>query len=124
MGGICSYGYKLVRLGRVNKKGHELFNLAINEEEAAVVVFIYKSEYCGTRLSLVTNGKTSPSRWDGHGENLVHLPDKMASGMHKRDMNHSKFGFYFFGKYSMMYLYSMEFVLNELLKYLQLFIGR
>ena len=41
-GGICPYGYKLVRLGRVNKKGHELFDLAINEEEAAVVVFIYK----------------------------------------------------------------------------------
>lgn len=45
-GGICPYGYKLVRLGRVNKKGHELFDLAINEEEAAVVAFIYKK--CAT----------------------------------------------------------------------------
>ncbi|MBS6291652.1 MAG: recombinase family protein [Oscillibacter sp.] len=36
------YGYKLVRLGRVNKKGHDLFDLAINEEETAIVVFIFK----------------------------------------------------------------------------------
>lgn len=41
-GGVCPYGYKLVRLGRVNKKGHDLFDLAINEEEAAIVVFIFK----------------------------------------------------------------------------------
>ena len=36
-------------------------------------------------------------------------------------MNYSKFGFYFVEKYSMMYLCSMEFVLNDLFKYLQLF---
>lgn len=40
-GGICPYGYKLVKLGRKNKKGVELNDLAINEDEAPVVRMIY-----------------------------------------------------------------------------------
>lgn len=41
-GGVCPYGYKLVRRGRVNKKGHELYDPVINEEEAPVVRLIFK----------------------------------------------------------------------------------
>lgn len=39
--GTCPYGYKLVRQGRVNKRGHDLYDLAINEDEAPLVRFIF-----------------------------------------------------------------------------------
>lgn len=41
-GGVCPYGYKLVKLGRVNKKGYELCDLAIDEDEAPVVRMIFE----------------------------------------------------------------------------------
>lgn len=41
-GGTCPYGYKLVRQGRVNKKGHELFDLVIDEDEAPLVRMIFE----------------------------------------------------------------------------------
>ena len=40
-GGVCPYGYKLVRQGRVNKKGHDLYDLVINEDEAPLVRMIF-----------------------------------------------------------------------------------
>lgn len=40
-GGICPYGYKLVRQGRVNKRGHDLYDLVINEDEAPLVRMIF-----------------------------------------------------------------------------------
>ncbi|WP_279067926.1 recombinase family protein [Intestinimonas butyriciproducens] len=40
-GGIAPYGYDLVKSGRLNKKKHELYELAINEAEAAVVRIIF-----------------------------------------------------------------------------------
>lgn len=40
-GGTYPYGYKLVRQGRVNKRGHDLYDLAINEDEAPLVRFIF-----------------------------------------------------------------------------------
>ena len=36
-GGNAPYGYDLVRSGRINKRKHELYELHINEQEAAVV---------------------------------------------------------------------------------------
>lgn len=41
-GGVCPYGYKLVRQGRVNKKGHDLYDLVINEDEAPLVRTIFE----------------------------------------------------------------------------------
>ena len=41
-GGICPYGYKLVKSGRVNKKKQEVSDLAIDEEEAQVVRTIFE----------------------------------------------------------------------------------
>lgn len=41
-GGSCPYGYKLVRQGRVNKRGHELYDLVINEDEAPLVRMIFE----------------------------------------------------------------------------------
>lgn len=42
-GGPCAYGYKLVKKGRKNKKGVELNDLVINEEEAPIVRIMYAS---------------------------------------------------------------------------------
>ena len=39
--GFAPYGYDLVKSGRLNKRKHEVFMLAVNEEEAAVVRIIY-----------------------------------------------------------------------------------
>lgn len=40
-GGTCPYGYNLVRRGRFNKKNHELYELEVNEFEAAIVQVIF-----------------------------------------------------------------------------------
>jgi DNA invertase Pin-like site-specific DNA recombinase len=40
-GGKAPYGYRLERLGRVNKKGHEVYDLVIDEEEATVVRLVF-----------------------------------------------------------------------------------
>lgn len=40
-GGNAPYGYDLVRSGRTNKRKHELYELHINEQEAAVVRLIF-----------------------------------------------------------------------------------
>lgn len=41
-GGTCPYGYTLVRRGRVNKKGHELYDPVINEEEAPIIQMMFQ----------------------------------------------------------------------------------
>ena len=41
-GGVAPYGYDLVKSGQLNKRKHELFNLAVNETEAAVVRIIFE----------------------------------------------------------------------------------
>lgn len=41
-GGMAPYGYDLVKSGRFNKKKHELFELSLNETEAAVVRIIFE----------------------------------------------------------------------------------
>ena len=41
-GGVAPYGYDLVKSGRLNKKKHELYELALNETEAAVVRIIFE----------------------------------------------------------------------------------
>ncbi len=37
-GGIAPYGYDLVKSGKLNKRRHELFELVVNEDAAAVIV--------------------------------------------------------------------------------------
>ena len=41
-GGMAPYGYGLVKNGRMNKRKHELYELAVNETEAAVVRIIFE----------------------------------------------------------------------------------
>ena len=40
-GGVAPYGYDLVKSGRVNKRKHEVYELALNETEAAVVRIVF-----------------------------------------------------------------------------------
>ncbi len=40
-GGMAPYGYDLVKSGRINKRKHEVYALAVNEAEAAVVRIIF-----------------------------------------------------------------------------------
>ena len=40
-GGFAPYGYDLVKSGRINKRKHEVFELAVNADEASVVRIIY-----------------------------------------------------------------------------------
>ncbi len=40
-GGSAAFGYELVKSGRCNKRRHELYDLAVNEAEAAVVRMIF-----------------------------------------------------------------------------------
>ena len=41
-GGLAPYGYDLVKSGRFNKRKHELYELVVNEAEAAVVQTIFE----------------------------------------------------------------------------------
>jgi DNA invertase Pin-like site-specific DNA recombinase len=40
-GGTPPYGYKLIRRGRVNKRGHDVYEIEVDEQEAAVVQTIF-----------------------------------------------------------------------------------
>ena len=40
-GGSAPYGYDLIRAGRLNKRKHEVYDLVVNEDEAAVVRIIF-----------------------------------------------------------------------------------
>jgi len=40
-GGVAPYGYRLEKKGRVNKKGYEVYEILIDEDEAAVVRMIF-----------------------------------------------------------------------------------
>ncbi len=71
-GGTPAYGYKLVRLGRVNKRNREVYDLAIEDSEVEVVKLIF-SKYINDGLGnhriatfLTDNGIMNRS-----GENFV-----------------------------------------------------
>lgn len=42
-GGVCPYGYQLVHMGRTNRKGQPVYDLAIHPEEAKVVKFVFET---------------------------------------------------------------------------------
>ena len=41
-GGVCPFGYKLVRQGRENKKGQSLYDMDIDEDEAKIVRLMFE----------------------------------------------------------------------------------
>jgi hypothetical protein len=40
-GGVAPYGYRTVKRGRVNKRGHEVYDIEVDEQESAVVRLIF-----------------------------------------------------------------------------------
>lgn len=41
-GGVASFGYKLIKSGEINKKGKELMDIVIDEDEASIVKKIFE----------------------------------------------------------------------------------
>lgn len=71
-GGPPPYGYKLVHLGRRNKRGREVYDLAIDETEAPVVVYIfdlYVKHGLGTQL--IANRLEAKGILNRKGENFT-----------------------------------------------------
>ena len=82
-GGSAALGYELVKSGRLNKRKHELYDLKINEEDAAIVRLIfdkYTKEGIGIqRLANFLNngGYANPTgnRWSYNTiRNVLHNP--------------------------------------------------
>ena len=73
-GGTVAFGYKRVRLGRVNKKNQEVCDLVIDEAEAEIVRLIfhkYVYEGCGAqKLSHYAN--RTLSQWSRFCAHLMH----------------------------------------------------
>lgn len=65
-GGLCPYGYKFVKSGRLNKKKQPVNDLAINEEEAQIVRQVFEWAelwgYGGQRIANLLNAKGIKNR--------------------------------------------------------------
>ena len=67
---FAPYGYDLVKSGRVNKRKHEVYELALNETEAAVVRIVFDKYvhegYGAQRIATYLNnpGLSGPERQD------------------------------------------------------------
>ena len=78
-GGTCPYGYMLVTSGRMNKRKHEVHDLAICDEEAAVVKFMfdlaYNKGYGAQRIAnhLNTHGYKNRSGMNWHPASIQNL---------------------------------------------------
>ena len=68
-GGYAAYGYDLVKTGRFNKRKHEVYDLKINENEAAVVRLMFdkytKEGFGSWRIANYLNGKGYRTRKGG-----------------------------------------------------------
>lgn len=92
-GGVCPYGYQLVRQGRENKRKQPLYDLMILAEEAETVRVIFSKvayEGCGTsilanylnerKLSLKSGRPWNPASLSGILQNRLYIGE-----MHKGD---------------------------------------
>lgn len=71
-GGVAPYGYKLVHKGRVNKRGHEVYDLEINEVEAVVVKLIFdRHANAGMGPQTIAAFLTSKGILNRSGKNFV-----------------------------------------------------
>lgn len=69
-GGSVPYGYKLVKQGRINKRNREVFDLAIDEDEAAIIRLIFQKyvhEGFGTQRLCRYLHENGYTRSDGRG---------------------------------------------------------
>ena len=73
-GGACPYGYRLVHKGRIGKKNRPLYDLEIDEDQAAVVREIFDlliQEGYGThRIAMFLNEKYPDSGKTWHGKTI------------------------------------------------------
>jgi DNA invertase Pin-like site-specific DNA recombinase len=73
-GGVAPYGYRAVKRGRINKRGHEVYDIEIDEQEAIVVRLIFDlylaKGYGSQRIStyLADHGMTNRK-----GENFTNV---------------------------------------------------
>lgn len=78
-GGVAPYGYDLVRSGRFNKRKHEVYDLAINKTEAAVVRIMFEKRvyegYGAQRISTFLNehGYRTRSGKPWHPATISHI---------------------------------------------------
>ncbi len=73
-GGACPYGYRLVHKGRIGKKNRQLYDLEIDEEQAAIVREIFDlliQEGYGThRIAMFLNSKYANSGKVWHSKTI------------------------------------------------------
>ena len=71
-GGTVPYGYRLEKQGRLNKKGHEVNELLVDEEEAAIVRLIFeKYLHCGYGSQRISTYLQDSSIQNRAGTNFV-----------------------------------------------------
>lgn len=71
-GGVAPFGYRLVHKGRINKRGHEVYDLEIDEAEAAIVRLIFdKHSYLGMGPQTIAATLTSKGVLNRAGNNFV-----------------------------------------------------
>lgn len=71
-GGIAPFGYKLVHNGRINKRGHEVYDLEIDEGEAAIVRLIFdRHSNAGMGPQSIAAYLTSENIMNRAGKNFV-----------------------------------------------------
>lgn len=60
-GGVAPFGYKLIKSGKINKKGRELMEIVIDDDEAEIIKMIFdmtvKEGYGSYRMSALLNEK-------------------------------------------------------------------
>lgn len=73
-GGNCPYGYRLVHKGRTGKKNRPLYDLEIDEEQAAIIREIFdlliQQEYGTHRIAMFLNAKYPDSGKIWHGKTI------------------------------------------------------
>jgi DNA invertase Pin-like site-specific DNA recombinase len=73
-GGVAPYGYRTVKRGRVNKRGHEVYDIEVDEQESAVVRLIFDlyltKGYGSQRISTYLAGHGMTNR---KGENFTNV---------------------------------------------------
>lgn len=77
-GGYCPYGYRLEKQGRLNKKGHEVYEIVVDEYEASIVhdIFdMYANKGMGTyQIAMqLTNQKVLSRSGSWHPSTIIHM---------------------------------------------------
>lgn len=87
-GGLAPYGYDLVKSGRINKRKHECYELAVNQAEAAVVSMIFdcyvNEGYGAQRIATYLNKLGYRARTGKMWHHAVHPRNPLQSHVYRR----------------------------------------